>query len=103
MDKTRFSNNCKVLAQLWVLYKDNDQKDEGWEDFFRWADVGLPLAYAKDMGYITGIKPEGKDIIEETWGVFCELIAIDPNGEYDNIVEAFAASPNPALETNANA
>lgn len=97
MDKTRFSNVCKTLGQLWVFYRDESKKHDEWDEFFTWADIGLPLAYAVDQGYVTSLKKEGKDVVVETWNVFCEMIAIDPNGDYDGVAAAFAASSNPPV------
>ena len=64
MSKTTFSDKCAILGMLWTFYKETD--DEGWQDFFRWADVGLPLAYMSWQGLAT-IKSDGKQYVESTW------------------------------------
>lgn len=94
MDKTHFSNVCKVLAELWLAYNEEAKNHDEWREFFEWADIALPLAYMKNENLVTGIKDEGKKHIEEAWDVFCKMIAIDPNGSYDGIADAFNASPN---------
>lgn len=94
MSKTTFSTKCEILGSLWTFYKDTD--NEGWSEFFTWADVGCPLAYMIWQDLATA-KPEGKQTIEETWNAFCEVIAIDPNGKYDSISSAFNASPNAVI------
>lgn len=95
MSKTNFSNKCEILGSLYMWYKDTD--NETWQEFFTWADLGLPLAYLAWQDLATA-KPEGKEIIEDTWNVFCEMIAIDPNLKYGNLAEAFDASSNPKLD-----
>lgn len=94
MSNTHFSSICKVLSELWIIYRDEAQNHQEWRDFFVWADVGLPLAYMKNENMITGIKDNGKQIIEDTWKVFCEMISIDPEADYDGILAAWEASPN---------
>jgi hypothetical protein len=93
--KTAFSTKCEILGTLWTFYKDTE--NETWAEFFAWADIGLPLAYNVWQGLATA-KPEGKDIVENTWDIFCEMISIDPSGKYDGLSAAFAASPQPEIE-----
>ena len=95
MSKTNFSNKCEILGNLWMWYKDTD--NESWAEFFAWADLGLPLAYLTWQGLATA-KPDGKNVIEETWNVFCEMISVDPNGKYTDLQSAFSASPNSPVE-----
>lgn len=93
--KTAFSTKCEILGTLWMWYKDTDNPN--WREFFDWADLGLPLAYTVWQGLATA-KPEGKDIVEETWKVFCDMISIDANGKYDDLKSAFDASSQPEIE-----
>jgi hypothetical protein len=79
---------------LWTFYKDTDNKE--WQEFFEWADLGLPLAYLVWQDLATA-KPEGKQSIEDTWRVFCEMIDIDSNLKYTNLQQAFDASPNDVI------
>ena len=96
MGKTPFSDKCNILGNLWLFYSEQGKESEGWSEFFEWANVGLPLAYASWQGLAT-IKGEGKDIINDTWEVFCKVIAIDPMEKYADLNAAFDASPNPVL------
>lgn len=98
MDKTHFSSVCKVLAELWVAYRDEAEKTDEWDNYFRWADIALPLAYMKSEGLVTGVKDEGKEYIIEAWDIFCKMIAIDPDNIYDGVEDAFASSPNSTAE-----
>ena len=97
MVKTPFSNKCQVLTQLWLFYRDEADNHEEWKDFFRWADVALPLAFAVENNYVSGVKAEGKAAVDEAWNVFCEMIGIDPEENHVDIFSAFAASSNPPL------
>lgn len=92
MDKTHFSSVCKVLAELWVIYRDESAKYQTWKEYFTWADVALPLAFAKHEGIVTGIREEGKAYITEAWDVFCKMIDIDPEANYESVFDAFAAA-----------
>lgn len=95
MSKTTFSDKCQILGSLWTFYKETD--NESWKEFFAWADLGCPLAYFSWQGLAT-LKPEAKSLVENTWGVFCDMIDIDPEGSYADLTAAFAASPNKPLE-----
>ena len=94
MSKTDFGNKCLILGNLWVDYRDDAEEDEGWNEFFTYADIGLPLAYMLSHG-IANPNDESNRFIDETWTVFCELLDIDPEGEYYYLTECFEASPLP--------
>lgn len=89
--KTAFSTKCEILGTLWLYYKDTEH--ENWQEFFQWADIGLPLAYLVWQD-LASAKADGKSNIEETWNTFCEMISIDPNGSYTDLASALQASPN---------
>lgn len=96
MSKTPFLSKCVILAELWSNYREEAEKHPTWNDFFTWADIGLPLAYQVANGYAK-TTTSGHDIIDETWDVFCEIIDIDAEKKYDNLAAAFDASPNPEV------
>ena len=89
--KMNFSDKCKVLGQLWFFHSKTEDPD--WKPLMEYADLGLPMAYMADYDMVT-IKAGSKHYINETWDVFCEMISIDPNGNYATLQEAFDASPN---------
>ncbi len=97
MVNTPFSKKCDILAMLWVFYKDTD--NEGWQEFFKWADIGLPMAYMSSQGHIT-IKKDGKNFLEDTWNAFCEMISIDPKADYETLADCFEVSPNDPIEVD---
>jgi hypothetical protein len=74
-------------------------ENETWEEFFTYNDVGLPLAYmiAEEIA-LPGEDGEAERLIDETWGMLCAYLSVDPDGEYTNINDIFEASPNPPIE-----
>ena len=101
MSKTPFSNKCLILGSLWLNYREDAATNETWKAFFDYNDVALPMAYCLAENLVKLNKEEdGESFIEETWTIFCEYIDIDPEGEYENIADAFGASMNPPLEEN---
>lgn len=94
-----FLNKCSVLGDLWAFYREDIVENEAWMDFFKYNDVALPLTYMIDRGYASIIESneEGVTFVNETWDMFCDYIDIDPEGEYENIGDAFAASSQPPL------
>lgn len=90
MDKTPFSDKCRLLAALWFFYRDND-KNDNWQAFFDYADVGLPLAYVLNEG-IAVANDESEKMITDTWEVLCQMLNIDPTAEYNTITDMFGAA-----------
>jgi hypothetical protein len=96
MSKTPFSNKVEMLGQMWLFYKQNHGGDQGWSDFFEFADIGLPMSYMAWQGYIT-IKPDAKRFVEEVWDTLCEMLDVDPESKYDSLDALMQASPNEPL------
>lgn len=99
MSKTPFSSKCLILGALWLNYREDAAANEAWSQFFSYNDIALPMAYmiAEDLVHLNS--DSGADeLIDETWKFFCEYINIDPDGEYNDIAEAFGASEQPPLE-----
>lgn len=99
MSKTPFSNKVEILGQFWLFYRDDEkaQSDPGWSDFFRWGDVGLPLAYLA-WQELAAIKADGKKYIEDAWEVLCTMLNVDPNIKYNTVSDLFDASPNDIVD-----
>lgn len=94
-----FSNKVDILGDVWMFYREDIKGNEAWEEFFSYNDIALPLAYMIKNEYATiNEDSDAVGYIEETWDMFCDYISIDPNGEYVDVTEAFAASPNTPLE-----
>lgn len=47
-------------------------------------DLGVPLAQAFEYGLIK-LEPDGERLVNETWENFCNMLEVDPDGEYDDI------------------
>lgn len=97
MSQTPFSNKVEILGEFWMFYRDQAEKDEGWQDFLSWADIGLPMAYMAWQELVT-IKPDSKIYVEQTWDVLCEMLNLDPQSRFGSIAEMFDASPNDPLD-----
>lgn len=78
---TPFSNQCDILGELWLSYRDFDSL----EDFMSYNDVGLPLAYFISAEIVKPT-PLAETFVSETWRVFLEAIGVEDTG-YDNIDE----------------
>lgn len=95
MSKTPFSSKCEILGQLWVLHKDEPNNPEGWQKFFSYCDLALPLAY---MVYLD-ITPEetisevGIQSVDEAFDILCDLLQVEEDVEYSDIEDIFQQSP----------
>ena len=66
-------DKANVLAQLWMLDRDND--------VCVWADLGMPYAYGIANGDILHLSDEGENMVNEAWEYFCK--AFDLNTDDD--------------------
>jgi hypothetical protein len=74
-------DKAKIISQMVHAYSDQEQLEE----FFRFNDVGIPLAQAFHYGLCTLLE-EGESAIEETWIYLCKLSNKDPHADnYENI------------------
>lgn len=93
-----FLTKCKVLGELWLYYREDAKTNDTWTEFFDYSDIALPMSYGISQGFVMAVEDSGiYGYIDESWNLFCELINIDPNGEYDGINDAWNASPNKPL------
>lgn len=98
MSKITFSNKCRILGDFWLDYREDASKDENWQQFFDYADMGLPLAFLVDRGYAENVSDIGTEVIDETWIVFCDMCGVDSDQDYLTIADIFDASPQPVIE-----
>lgn len=91
MSKTPFSKKVEILGQVWVWYRNDPKRDEGWLEFFEWHDVGLPLAYFAKQGFAS-IKQDAKKYIDTAWNDYCHMLEIDPGALYIDVKSTFDAS-----------
>lgn len=82
---TPFSNKCTILGQYYVTFFETERET----DFFKFNDIGLPLAYYIFNGLvdIDGISDKAKGYIEETWSMIEEAVQLDKDIEYSSLDE----------------
>ena len=84
---TSFENKCKILADLWMNYRD----DEEFEDFCDYNDIGLPLAYFF-TSEIVELLPAAELYISETFDLLCAELGLPLNEAYDGLELMFEVS-----------
>ena len=97
----QIQNMCFVLGELWMYYREQSLEHEDWSQYFAWADLGLPIAYAAG-DYLISLESGGEYYVRQAWGVFCYMIDIDPLGQYLSLEDAWNASPFPRVDWNEN-
>lgn len=83
--ETTFENKASIFADLWT----NHRRDDVFQDFFDYADVALPLAYAI-TNEILKSTPEAVKIVEEAWVFFVDGLGIQDTG-FESLDEMFEA------------
>jgi len=84
---------------LWRDYREEASKNEAWQGFFQYNDVGLPMAYAIAEELVTPTNDgEAERLIDETWVMLCNYIEIDFDAEYADLASMFTASQLPRLD-----
>lgn len=75
MEQTSFTNRCRILSELWLDYRD----DEEFQDFIQYNDLGLPLAYAISEGIVekTDI---ASNFINEAFDILLSALGIKDTG-----------------------
>jgi len=85
---TDFSIKCEILGDVHI--------EAGWNkeltEFKEYNDLGLPLAYAVSKQLIE-LKKEGTDFVEETWKLLCQMLQVDPEGDYEDSDDILDKSP----------
>lgn len=82
-----FLNKVKILSDLWINYRDDDDFD----DFIQYNDLGLPLAYLINTE-LAAVTDQGRIYIEETYNLLCAALDIDLDGEYNSLIDMFNKS-----------
>ena len=79
---TDFSNKVKILAELWIDFRDDDE----FKDFCDYNDLGLPLAYLMDNGLATPSEL-GNKYINETFDLFLISLKIENDTGFEGLDE----------------
>jgi len=82
-----FNIKCDILADFYTGYKHNKE----YANFFESNDVGLPLGFllSEKIVEISFEREDinGEEIIGETFDQLCEELGLDPEGEFESLVE----------------
>lgn len=79
---TDFSSKTRILADLWINYRD----DEEFVDFCEYNDLGLPLAYLLDNKLATQTDL-GEKYINETFELLCVALEISQDTGFESLDE----------------
>jgi len=82
---TPFSNKCRVLAEVWYGFRD----DETFAEFVKYNDIGLPLAYYVSGELVETLTDKGKQYIEETWEMLFNAFDLSEDVDYENLTQVF--------------
>jgi hypothetical protein len=77
---TPFKTKCAILSELWMTYRD----EETLEDFFRYNDLSLPLAFMLKEGIVSETNSVIEGFIEEAFIIFLAAIKVEDEG-FDNL------------------
>jgi len=75
MLKTTYSNQCLILADLWLNFREDDE----FKDFVRYNDIGLPLAYAIANGIVESTELAER-FITETFELLLSGLGMEDTG-----------------------
>ncbi len=75
MLKTTYSNQCLILADLWL----NFREDNEFKDFIRYNDIGLPIAYAIANGIVDSTDLAEK-FVTETFDLLLSGLGMEDTG-----------------------
>ena len=78
MPATTFASKALILGQVWRNHKDADEL----ADFFKYNDLGVPLAFAYAEGIIHHT-PTMEEYVNETFELFLEELNIEDAGFED--------------------
>ena len=75
MEQTAFTNRARILSQLWMDYRD----DEEFKDFIEYNDLGLPLAYAIAEGIVERTDL-ASNFINEAFDILLSALGVQDTG-----------------------
>lgn len=78
---TSATNKIKILAELWMNYRD----DDSFADFVEYNDIGLPLAYFVDSN-IVDMTPRADLYLTETFDLLLASLGLEDEG-FDSFEE----------------
>ena len=87
MESTPFSNQCDILADLWIQYK----HEPDFEDFIEYNDLGLPLAYCIANGLVESTS-EVERMVGETWNLLVTGLGTEDTG-FESLSDLLELAP----------
>jgi hypothetical protein len=79
---TDYLTKAKIINE----YVKETSDIEAFNEFHEYNDVGIPLCYALEQGYIEKLTLHGQDIIDDTWAMLCDWQGnLDTLGEYKTL------------------
>lgn len=75
MEETTLQNKCKILADLWLNYRE----DEEFKDFISYNDLGLPLSFLLANNVVKETE-SAIIIIDETFNLFLAGLEMEDSG-----------------------
>lgn len=80
-NKTSFENKTRILSELWLDYRN----DEEFQDFVKYNDLGLPLAYAISEGIVENTSV-ASDLVNETFELLLAGLGLEDDN-FENLDE----------------
>lgn len=77
---TSTEKQAEILSDLWLNYR----QDEEFTDFVEYNDLGLPLAYAINVG-IVPLTPRATEFIDETFTLLLAGLDIQEDTGFDSL------------------
>lgn len=90
---TPFSERCHILAVAFTTYRMSD----GFRELIATNDLGFPWAWMVDNGYGT-LEEQGEAMVEQTWKNLCDMLKLDPEGDYYTLTSMLEESPVVSFE-----
>jgi hypothetical protein len=67
-----FSDICRILAEFYI----REKEDQDFGEFFKYNDIGLPLAYLVASDLATPSE-KGEEYITQTWEMFSGALKLE--------------------------
>ena len=77
---------AQILSDLYMVTK----SQEAWQEFHKWADMGVPLSLGVVYGYCT-LSSKGVSLIDSTFAMLLKVLEV-PDGDYADLQAVFKAS-----------
>jgi hypothetical protein len=84
---TEFISQCDILSELWMNYRN----EVDFQDFIKYNDIGLPLAFAINEGIVDNPTEAAQSFVTEAFTIFIEALGIKDEG-FNNLAEVLKAS-----------